>query len=156
MNALASPVLELPSVRVPSLSSQRILVVDDDVFLTRLEAQILKSVGYRVDTEVEGESAFQALMSSPYDALVTDYLMPGLSGLALVRQMRVAHIDVPVVMVSGSLESLDLETLKEDPWSRICAFVQKPFRPRELIAAVAGAFGFPEGTDYCGVPGGGR
>ena len=139
MNALTFHAAERSPGRSPASASQRLLIVDDDACLSRLEATILKSAGYQVDTAAEAETAFHALSSGLYDALVTDNLMPGLSGVGLVRQMRGANIQVPVVMVSGSLESLDLERLRDDPWSRIFAFVHKPFRSKELLSAVAAA-----------------
>ena len=117
----------------------RILVVDDDGDVRNLEAAILKRVGHRVDTAEDGESAWQALVGRNYDLLVTDHIMPGESGLALVRRLRVANITLPVVMVSGTLENLDTARLSRDPWSHIHAFVHKPFTQPELLSAVQGA-----------------
>ena len=65
--------------------------------------------------------------------------MPGVSGLALVRRLRIASIALPVVLVSGSLETLDPAKLMRDPWSRIHAFVRKPFTIPDLISAVRSA-----------------
>lgn len=117
----------------------RILVVDDDESVCRCEAVLLKSVGHRVDTVDNGEAAWQVLLQSSYDLLITDYLMPGVSGLALVRQLRVANLDIPVVLVSGTLHTLDTAKLNRDPWTRIRAFVAKPFTRAELLAAVESA-----------------
>ena len=117
----------------------RILVVDDDVHLRRLEADLLKSAGHRVETAEDGLKAWQVLQSRVYDLLVTDFSMPGLSGLALVHLLRRASIALPVVMVSGALDSLDIEGLTRDPWARIHAFVRKPFTRPELLLAVSRA-----------------
>lgn len=100
---------------------------------------ILKNAGHHVDTAVDGEAAWRALQGRNYHLLVTDHIMPGVSGLALVRQLRVAGVAVPVVMVSGSVESLDTARLSSDPWSRIHAFVRKPFTTSDLLAAVRSA-----------------
>ncbi len=62
--------------------------------------------------------------------------MPGISGLTLVRKLRVAGIALPVVMVSGSLKTLDTVMLTRDSRSHIHAFVPKPFTISELLAAV--------------------
>ena len=71
--------------------------------------------------------------------LVTDYRMPGVSGVALIRQARIAKLDLPVVMVSASLAELDTERLSHDPWTRVAAFVHKPFTVAGLTSAVVGA-----------------
>ena len=104
-----------------------ILGVVDDATILNLEAKILERNGHHVETAENGEAAWQALQDGNYDLLVTDNLMPGISGLALVRQLRRASLTLPVVMVSGTLQSLDTPKLTRDPWSRIHGFVGKPF-----------------------------
>ena len=113
-----------------------ILIVDDDPDIRKLEARILKNAGFHVDTAGDGEAAWRAVRGGDYDLLVIDHIMPGVSGLALVQQLRVASFTLPVVMVSGSLETLDLAMLTRDPRSRIQAFVRKPFTIPALLAAV--------------------
>jgi CheY-like chemotaxis protein len=121
--------------------SIRILVAEDDATVRQMEAMILESDGHRVDTAEDGESAWEALQAGYYDLLVTDYIMPGVSGLALARQLRIAKKALPIVMISGSLDSLDTAKLARDPWSRIHAFVRKPFSHAELLSAVHSALG---------------
>jgi len=133
------PVLSdrLPVAPVPVQGKpNRILVVDDDSRIRGLERAILQRAGHHVDTATDGEIAWRALVASNYDLLLTDYCMPRVSGLELVRQVRVAQLALPVVMVSGSLASLDTATLIHDPWARIDAFVHKPFTVVELLTAV--------------------
>ncbi len=138
-STVLAPVLPPPAAVAPSGASPRILVVDDDADLCRLEAAILNSAGFSVATALNSAAAWNRLQTDDYDLLVTDYLMPGSSGLALVRQLRVAEIQVPVVMISGTLDSLDLPKLTTDPWSRIHAFVRKPFTIQEFLSAVRSA-----------------
>lgn len=114
----------------------RILVVDDDPDLLRLEAKILRRDGHRVDTAENGEVAWKALGCGAYDLVVTDYIMPRVSGLALVRQMRVADMMLPVMMVSGNLSHIEATRLSADPWSRIDAVLHKPFDADDLVSAV--------------------
>jgi CheY-like chemotaxis protein len=113
-----------------------ILIVDDDAALLNLEATILGREGHWVETAKDGEAAWQALQSGHFDLLVTDNRMPGISGLALVRQLRIASITLPIVMVSGTLGNLDTAKLTRDPWSRIHGFVCKPFTIPQLVLAV--------------------
>ena len=116
-----------------------ILVVDDDADIRCLEARILTNAGHHVDMAADGFAAWRALLVGRYNLLVTDYIMPGVSGLALVRQLRVACVALPVVLVSGHLENLDIVRLKRDPWSCIQAFVRKPFTIPDLLSAVRSA-----------------
>ena len=137
-----SPCHEIPSKAADPNSTSaaaHILVVDDDEGVRLLEAAILKRVGHTVDIANDGASAWHLLLAGNYDLLVTDYLMPGISGLALVRQLRVASMALPVVMVSGTLESLDTVRLSRDPWTHIHAFVRKPFPIADFMEAVNGA-----------------
>jgi CheY-like chemotaxis protein len=113
-----------------------ILIVDDEATILDMEAKILECDGHRVETAENGEAAWQALQGGDYDLLVTDNLMPGVSGLALVRQLRIASITLPIVMVSGTLGNLDTAKLTRDPWSRIHGFVSKPFTIPQLVLAV--------------------
>jgi len=117
----------------------RVLVVDDDEHILKLEAEILKRAGLAVATATDGNAAWKALLAGGFDLLVTDYHMRGVSGVALIRQARIAKLDLPVVMVSGSLAELDTERLSRDPWTRVAAFVHKPFTIAGLTAAVRGA-----------------
>jgi two-component system response regulator MtrA len=142
MNSLLTPpALSRPTTVATFGEPPCILVVDDDVDICRLETAILKSAGFNVATAPNGATAWRSLVASRYDLLVTDYLMPGGSGLALARQLRVAKMELPIVMVSGTLDTLDTVKLKTDPWSRIHAFVRKPFAVEQLLVAVRSALG---------------
>lgn len=132
-----SPLSVLPAAATDE--SNRILVVDDDFSLRTLEATILQRAGHHVDTADDGDAAWRALLEGKYDLLVTDYMMPRLSGLDLVRQLRKAQMALPVVMVSGTFDLLDPQSLIGDPWARIHAFVHKPFTVPTLLAAVQNA-----------------
>jgi CheY-like chemotaxis protein len=131
-----------PATAESTPTAARILVVDDDAAVRALEALILKRSGFAVDTAFDGSSAWRALLLGSYDLLVTDYLMPGISGLALVRQLRVVDMELPVVLVSGTMQALDTARLRRDPWTRIHAFVRKPFLVAEFLEAVDGALSF--------------
>lgn len=138
MNSSLSP--EAPTAAAsPFNGAAHILVVDDDESVLLLEAAILRRAGYSVETAGDGASAWHALLTGTFDLLVTDYLMPGISGVALVRQLRVADMALPVVLVSGTMESLDPVRLRRDPWTRIHAFVSKPFLIVDFLEAVVSA-----------------
>lgn len=121
---------------IASVKSRRILVVDDDPGVLNLEAMALEQAGHRIDKVANGERAWKALLDGNYDLLVTDYIMPGVSGIALARRLRVAHMMLPVVIVSGNLDLINASKLSHDPWTRIDAFLPKPFKITELQSVV--------------------
>jgi CheY-like chemotaxis protein len=137
MITLESPALFPP--RDAHTEVPRVLVVDDDEHILKLEVEILNRAGLAVVTAKDGNAAWKALLAGGFDMLVTDYRMPGVSGVALIRQARIAKLDLPVVMVSASFAELDTERLSHDPWTRVAAFVHKPFTVAGLTSAVVGA-----------------
>jgi CheY-like chemotaxis protein len=128
----------------------RILVIDDDDAIRDLCAAVLKDSGYEVETAPDGEAGWRALNavssdSDRYDLLITDHNMPKLSGLDLVRKLRAARMDVPVVLVSGDLPpiikaSVSPEVpLAELEWNRslrLAGALEKPFTLDDLLRTV--------------------
>ena len=93
-------------------------------------AGLLAQAGYTVDTRKDGEEGWTALKLGRYDLLMTDNDMPRLTGLELVKRLRKAGIALPVIVVSGSEEVVNDDTL------RLAAVMRKPFHPDDLIAQV--------------------
>src|ERR1035437_5060664 len=79
----------------------RILVVDDDVDLRKLNTQVLVLSGYQVNAAEDGEAAWEYLKANSCDLLITDNRMPRLSGRELVKKLRSANMILPVILASG-------------------------------------------------------
>ncbi len=112
---------ELASAPVQSRKSplRRILVVEDEPDIRRLNAEVLESSGYEVDTAEDGLAGWKVLHAArhapeSYALLITDHDMPGLSGLALVKKARAARMALPVIMATGTLPTEELFT--RYPW----------------------------------------
>jgi two-component system chemotaxis sensor kinase CheA len=90
----------------------RILVVDDSITTRTLEASILQTAGYEVETAVDGEDAWRLLQERTFDLIVSDVEMPRMDGFALCRAVRRAPqlAEIPVVLVSA-LESAEHRAL---------------------------------------------
>lgn len=117
-----------------SLSSPRLIVVDDDPELRALLQRYLGENGYRVRAVGDGAALTQALAREPADALILDLMLPGEDGLAITRRLRAAGDPVAILML----------TAKGDPMDRILGlemgaddYLAKPFTPRELLARLA-------------------
>ncbi len=118
------------------LSNRVIVLTDDDDNVRAIVKTILQRSGYQVLEAADGRAALALIekIGGGFDLLITDCEMPHLNGAGLVRAMRTRHPTVPVVYISGCPASSLGERL-DDPDNR-CAFVQKPFRPRQLLEVV--------------------
>ncbi len=112
---------------------QRILVVEDDDDIRRLNIEVLACSGYKVDAAADGAIAWDALQFNNYDLLVTDYNMPRMSGIELIQKLHAARMTLPCIMASGAIPT---EKLKRHPWLQIDATLLKPYAPEELLATV--------------------
>ena len=107
-----------------------ILLAEDDRSLRRYLEVVLRRAGYAVITAADGLEAMKAALSSTVDAVVTDAVMPHLSGQELCRFLR-QHPNLrrlPVVLLSGS----DKTHSPNDATARADAYLSKPLRPEEL------------------------
>jgi CheY-like chemotaxis protein len=113
---------------------KRILVVEDDADLALLMSTLLESSGYNVMAVSNGLDALRELSKRHFDVIVTDYLMPQLNGLELLKHVRTQYPETPVILVSGhSPESIN--ALDPQPFARI----RKPYENEILLNWVRSA-----------------
>ncbi len=79
----------------------RILLADDEPEIRRAYERVLKRAQLDVVTAADGASALQAVREQPFDAIVSDISMPGMTGLQLLRAVRERDLDVPVILMTG-------------------------------------------------------
>jgi CheY-like chemotaxis protein len=89
-----------PKLRV---KGARVLVVDDNPDLRALYAAILDFEGYKVSLAIDGADALEQISAGTFDLILTDRQMPVVDGETLVVALRSAGIEIPIVMLSGSL-----------------------------------------------------
>jgi PAS domain S-box-containing protein len=112
-----------------------ILLVEDEEPVRRVAARCLERAGYRVLAVADGEDALRIAAATPQiDLLLTDVVMPGMSGPRLADHLRAARPALPVLFISGFSRDLP-EWLAPPPG----ALLQKPFTPERLVARVAEA-----------------
>jgi two-component system, cell cycle sensor histidine kinase and response regulator CckA len=135
--AVAAPVEAAPKTvktRVIDLG-KRVMYVDDDAALVFLVERSLKRKGYAVSSFTDPHLAATALRDHPqdFDLLVTDYNMPGYSGVELLRIARIARPDLPVALASGYItQEIEDSALAEGAR----ALIHKPNDIEELCATV--------------------
>jgi two-component system KDP operon response regulator KdpE len=110
----------------------RILVVDDDANLRRVVGDALKHDGHSVTAAAGGEEALAASSGAPFDLVITDYAMPGMDGLALVRALR-ERSSLPVLVLTVKSEEREKVRLLD---AGADDYVVKPFGVSELLARV--------------------
>jgi DNA-binding response OmpR family regulator len=113
-----------------TLQNTQILIIDDDLKLCRLIANYLQPLGYSVTAEHTGPSGLNRALEQTFDAVLLDVMLPGLSGLDVLRELR-KQSSVPVLMLTALGEESDrivgLEIGADD-------YLPKTFSTRELLA----------------------
>lgn len=115
------------------MSPLRILVVDDELSNAEVLALILHEEGFEVMVAGDGRQALERIEEAAPDLLITDYMMPGMSGVELARAVRQLprHSNLPVLLMSGAAAStLSVHAKDFD------AFLRKPFDIEALLRAV--------------------
>ena len=107
----------------------KILLVDDEELVRTGTAEMLAEMGHEIVQAGSGAAALGAIRSQTFDILVTDYLMPSMSGLELAREARKLRRDLPVLMITGFADLADDRGLDV---SRLA----KPFHMDELARAI--------------------
>jgi CheY-like chemotaxis protein len=112
-----------------------VLVVDDEPELRDLAADLLESLGYRTMVAASGDEALALLQREDgIDLVFTDLVMPGrLDGLALADEARRLRRDIKFVFTSGYVGHPALKRRLPRPEE---VFVRKPYRTRQLVAAI--------------------
>jgi two-component system cell cycle response regulator CtrA len=109
----------------------RVLLVEDDATAARGITLMLKSSGLVVDTTDTGEEALELVKHYDYDIVVLDLMLPDMEGYEVVRRMRSAHMETPVLILSGLSRP---EAKVKGFGMGADDFICKPFDKSELVA----------------------
>lgn len=113
-------------------AASRVLVVEDDRKISDLLLNYLRVDGYEATAVYDGLEAVQQISQRAPDAVILDWMLPGLDGIGVCKAVR-AFSDVPILMLTARVDELDrllgLDTGADD-------YVCKPFGPREVVARV--------------------
>src|SRR5690606_8449570 len=122
--------------------NERLLLVEDERLVREFAERILRSQGYEVVTAENGEDALRLIDGRiEFDLLVTDVVMPGISGTELASRLREQHPELRVVFTTGYPGNLHfLEEIESDH----SHWLQKPYSARELAQAVRSLLDDPQ------------
>lgn len=113
----------------------RVLVAEDDAALRRLIDMLLVSQGYEVRAVGDGTEALTVIANWRPDAIVLDIMMPKLSGLTVCRELRSSpkNASIPIILLTAKSFDEDIESVMALGG---ITFMNKPFNPRQLMAAL--------------------
>ena len=118
--------------RKKNVATKTVFVVDDEVLLLDLAEEILTPLGCTVRKFLDPEEALRAFMKSPPDLILTDYWMPRMSGMDLIRECRRLNPKQKIVLISGTVDG---EVFADAP-IKPDRFVAKPYDVENLKAMV--------------------
>ena len=111
----------------------KILVVEDEVRLAEALSQIMQEQKYQVDVANDGNDGLDYALYGDYDVIVLDVMLPGKDGFEVVRSLRAAKVQTPVIMLTARDDVRDkirgLDKGADD-------YMTKPFVPEELLARI--------------------
>lgn len=120
----------------------KVWVVEDDTKISALLIKYLEANGYESTAIYDGNSALRLVKEKAPDAIILDWMLPGIDGINLCREIR-TFSDVPILMLTAKIDELDrllgLDTGADD-------YVCKPFSPREVVARIRALLRRAEGT----------
>jgi len=145
------PALRRRAPRLPRETSpprRRILVVDDEPLIRQLYVETLADSGYLVDSAENGAVAWETLQATTYDLLITDYIMPKVSGIELLKNIHDTHMVLPVIMATATFPE---EVFIRHPELQPKITLLKPHSATDLLGVV-GEVLCPHNRPYAGMP----
>jgi two-component system capsular synthesis sensor histidine kinase RcsC len=113
----------------------RVLVIDDEAVLRGLLHDMLTACGYEADVAEDGEAGLARYQAQPYNAVITDLLMPGMNGFEVVAALRAIDPAVRIIMLTGSAREQTAQRARESQ----VTLLNKPIALVALKAAVDAA-----------------
>jgi DNA-binding NtrC family response regulator len=115
------------------MSAERILVVDDELFVRELLLEFLSTQGYEVSLADSGEKALELIHAQPADIVLVDLKMPGMDGIETLKQIKKMAPDALAIVMTGypTIES-SIQALRQGA----CDYVVKPFKLNELNSSI--------------------
>ncbi len=111
----------------------KILWIDDEIDLLKVQILFLEAKGYHVDTANNGEDALEILQEKKFNIIFLDEHMPGLTGLEVLPKIKIITPTTPVVMVTKS-EAEDI--MDEAIGSKISDYLIKPVNPNQILLSI--------------------
>jgi len=113
-----------------------ILIIDDDTAIRSVFEQLLQSKGYSVETASEGKAGLEKMHARKPDLIITDIMMPEMDGLEVVQRIRDEHPKLPVIAISGGMQTTSMNFLPLAERFGACKVFEKPIALAKLVEAI--------------------
>ncbi len=115
--------------------AEQILFVDDEEMYAEMGKDMISRLGYNVDLRIDSIQALESFKAAPdkYDLVISDQIMPGLSGEEIVKEIRLIRPDIPIILCSGYSSQMDEEKAKSIGTN---AFVYKPITIKDIAKLI--------------------
>ena len=120
-----------------TMNKKKILIVDDEINVCKSIRQAIICDEYSIDTALSGEEAINKEKENHYDLVITDLMMPGISGMELLNSLKARRPEITIIIVTGYPT---IKTAVESVKLGAFDYLAKPFTPKELRSLVSRAF----------------
>jgi DNA-binding NtrC family response regulator len=117
----------------------KLLYVDDEMDVLLMVQRVLERVGHQVETATSADDALTRVRQVPFDLILSDYRMPGISGLEFLERLQSGGFDIPLIMVTGHAT---IEHAVASLKAGAVDYITKPIRPQQLELVVEQALEF--------------
>ncbi|MDE6652077.1 MAG: bifunctional response regulator/alkaline phosphatase family protein, partial [Paramuribaculum sp.] len=111
----------------------KILWADDEIDLLKPHIMFLEAKGYEVTTANSGVDALRCIETDPFDLVILDENMPGITGLETLAKIKLAKPHIPVIMITKSEEE---NIMDQAVGSKIADYLIKPVNPNQILLAI--------------------
>ncbi|MDZ7336546.1 MAG: response regulator [candidate division KSB1 bacterium] len=110
-----------------------ILIIDDEQIIVKATRKLLVLEGFNIDEAVDVETAIEKLQQNSYKLIISDLMLPRVSGINLINRLKITHPDVPVIIISGyAMVENAIRSFRAGAFD----FLPKPFDVHELLGVV--------------------
>lgn len=122
------------------IGPRSVLVIDDEDLVRDTLRRALESAGIEVTVAADGREGLETYLVNPTDVVVTDILMPEKEGIETIIELKRENPEVKIVAISGGDRAGNTDFLEMAVLLGADRVLRKPFRPRELLAAIDDLF----------------
>jgi len=122
-------------IQILETGTERILLVDDEISVVKLESQMLSRLGYRVNKQLKSLDALKIFKANPdnFDLVITDMTMPDMTGDQLAKELMSIRPDIPIMICTGFSERISKEQAETN---KVKGFLMKPVIKSEMAQMV--------------------
>jgi len=113
-----------------------VLIIDDDPAVQNVFSQFLEETNYSVEYALDGKEGLKKMLQHTPDLIITDILMPEMTGLEVMQNIRDHHPELPVIAISGGMRRSSINVLPLAKRFGACKALEKPISRDTLLQAI--------------------